>query len=619
MTTDITKLDPAGTLEQVVIQGNLQQLTPGQRVEYYSRVCQSLGLNALTQPFNYITLNGKLTLYARKDATDQLRKIHRVNIHIVSRERIDDVYVVTARATLPDGREDEEIGAVNIAALKGDNLANALMKASCVPLDSEILTREGFKYYHELRIGEEVLAYDVETDTTRWTPLLNVSVFQGIPVTRLVSDKGQFDVLCTPNHSWAIQKESYKPDTRTDGSRGPRGPYKNRKPDRMLVEAWNITKGQKIVLAAPEAETNDSPLTPVEAAILGWAVTDGTIKRVGNSVRIGICQSKEVNFPIIRETVGDMTPNVKELVSDARTRTFPTGQTYDTLPQHWWYLPATISRDILFKAGFTSRADLPRLVTSLSSPARKAMLQAMMLAEGDTRNRFINTDRHLLDAFLILCALEGIATGEEKEKQSTHKPCTYVRKKITRHVAGAFLRLEDAGRQDVWCPTTQYGTWVMRQNGRVMITGNTKAKRRVTLSIVGLGMLDETELETIRDVRPVRVDPQTGELPENNHEHPPEKDVNELTLTGKVANIKLYESNKKQRMRFDIDNTRCIVTDTALIDTYGSMVNGAPVKVTGTLDPNIVTPDNKPYLMVATIEPESSTSEKLFEDEQVPA
>jgi hypothetical protein len=52
----------------------------------------------------------------------------------------------------------------------------------------------------------------------------------------------------------------------------------------------------------------------------------------------------------------------------------------------------------------------------------------------------------------------------------------------------------------------------MRQNGRVVITGNTKAKRRVTLSIVGLGWLDETEVGGVPDARPVRVDDNTGEI-----------------------------------------------------------------------------------------------------------
>jgi hypothetical protein len=52
-----------------------------------------------------------------------------VSITATSREVIDGVLVVTAKAANGDGRTDEEIGAVPIAGLKGGDLANALMKA----------------------------------------------------------------------------------------------------------------------------------------------------------------------------------------------------------------------------------------------------------------------------------------------------------------------------------------------------------------------------------------------------------------------------------------------------------------------------------------------------------
>lgn len=116
-------------IESVVINGDLAKLSPAERVNYYRSVCESLGLNPLTKPFSYIVLNGKLTLYTTKDATDQLRKKNGISINIISREKLDDLYVVTARATTPDGRQDESIGAVNIKGLSGDALANAIMKA----------------------------------------------------------------------------------------------------------------------------------------------------------------------------------------------------------------------------------------------------------------------------------------------------------------------------------------------------------------------------------------------------------------------------------------------------------------------------------------------------------
>jgi len=116
-------------IESALIGGDLSKLDTNQRLNLYKSTCESLGLNPLTKPLEYITLNGKLTLYAKRDCGDQLRKIHKISVTVVSREKIDDIFVVCARATTPDGRTDESIGAVNVAGAKGDNLANAFMKA----------------------------------------------------------------------------------------------------------------------------------------------------------------------------------------------------------------------------------------------------------------------------------------------------------------------------------------------------------------------------------------------------------------------------------------------------------------------------------------------------------
>ena len=118
----------AQEIESVLIGGDLSKLTPEQRVNYYKAVCDSVGLNPLTRPFDYITLNGKLTLYAKKDATDQLRKRDGVSITKLEREVVNDICLVTAYAQTVT-RSDASTGAVSIKGLSGDALANAMMRA----------------------------------------------------------------------------------------------------------------------------------------------------------------------------------------------------------------------------------------------------------------------------------------------------------------------------------------------------------------------------------------------------------------------------------------------------------------------------------------------------------
>lgn len=116
-------------IERVLVQGDLSRLTSEQRVTYYNRVCESLDLNPLTRPLEYLNLNGKTLLYARKECTEQLRSRRRISVMVMSREVAEGCYIVTARASMPDGRQDESIGAVAIEGLKGESRANACMKA----------------------------------------------------------------------------------------------------------------------------------------------------------------------------------------------------------------------------------------------------------------------------------------------------------------------------------------------------------------------------------------------------------------------------------------------------------------------------------------------------------
>ena len=115
-------------LEQVIIGGDLSKLSPSQRVQYYRIVCESLGLNPLTKPFDYIVLNGKLTLYAKKDCTDQLRSLKSVSIDDVDLKEVGDNFIVKVKGHDASGRSDVEIGVVRKSDMQG-NTANAQMKA----------------------------------------------------------------------------------------------------------------------------------------------------------------------------------------------------------------------------------------------------------------------------------------------------------------------------------------------------------------------------------------------------------------------------------------------------------------------------------------------------------
>lgn len=118
----------ATALEKAVLEGDLSKLSEAERLIYYTKTCDSLGLNPLTKPFQYIKLNGSLKLYASKDCTEQLRKLNQISIPAEKIKFWDnDGYIFCqVSAYTKDGRSDTDIGSVK---LQGTTLDNAYKKA----------------------------------------------------------------------------------------------------------------------------------------------------------------------------------------------------------------------------------------------------------------------------------------------------------------------------------------------------------------------------------------------------------------------------------------------------------------------------------------------------------
>jgi hypothetical protein len=158
-------LTPFEVIERVVSNGDLSKMTPSDRVSFYWRTCESLGLNPMTRPFEFHNLNGKLVMYAKKDATDQLRRINGVTVTNLTRDKDDDLGLITVTVSGRDksNREDQATGVVSIKGLSGEALANALMKAETKAKRRLTLSLVGLGFLDESEI--EGATADVDPTT----------------------------------------------------------------------------------------------------------------------------------------------------------------------------------------------------------------------------------------------------------------------------------------------------------------------------------------------------------------------------------------------------------------------------------------------------------------------
>jgi len=148
---EVAIIDPA-IIESIVTKGDLSGLNQVQKVQYYNYRCKQIGLDPSAKPFDLLNLSGKQVLYANAGATQQLCNIHKLSTQITGKERVDDIYIVSVRVTGADGRVSENQGAVSIAGLRGDALANGVLKATTKAIRRSVLAHCGLGMLDETEV-----------------------------------------------------------------------------------------------------------------------------------------------------------------------------------------------------------------------------------------------------------------------------------------------------------------------------------------------------------------------------------------------------------------------------------------------------------------------------------
>ena len=159
MSLPAKKVEQSQSLEQklkdIIHRGDLSKLTIEQQDAYVEKICALTGLNPWTRPFEFLYLNGKLTLYAKRDAADQLRKVNGISIKIIGREFTDGLFIVHAGATDKNGRTDEDFGVVAFKGGASEIAANLFMKATTKAKRRVTLSISGLGFLDETETGDQ--------------------------------------------------------------------------------------------------------------------------------------------------------------------------------------------------------------------------------------------------------------------------------------------------------------------------------------------------------------------------------------------------------------------------------------------------------------------------------
>lgn len=330
------------------------------------------------------------------------------------------------------------------------NVFKRLIPWWCVPTDHEILTKNGWRFSHELTVGQEVMSYHQKFGTMMWVPLEDVQEFDFDGELMEINHKrGHF--LFTDDHRWPVETVQNKV-----------GKYFY--PSRKVVKrGYELVDGDSIPRCG-RFTSDSSIMTARMAALLGWVVTDGTFRWKGKHCEMVIYQSDKKFWREIMELTKLPAREGIDTRMDEPVRVYP----------------VAIEDVKEITKVFYSKDDLPRIVCQLGPAAAEAMYQAMVQAEGSYAGPNRDTvyfsqkaerNKPVLEAFQILCLMTCRSAAVKDAG------CYVTTNKFMKFQKRTTGRKRYKGK--IWCPVTKFGTWVMRHEGHTIITGNTFSRNNL--------------------------------------------------------------------------------------------------------------------------------------------
>lgn len=367
-----------------------------------------------------------------------------------------------------------------VPVIVGDSLALNRERSLywCADTETEVLTRRGWLRYDEVRRGDDAYALDPETWEGCWSPVRAVSVFPAGEREMLRMEGHRHSSLTTLDHRWITERRQ-----------------KHRRPSTGATYEWvgrefrasrDLRQSDRIPLGAPCRDTPTvAKFDDSLVELVGWLWTEGSWSSAGRYTNI--TQSEKANPQHVARIRAALTmfvgPGVETLKrgprdvprwSEKRYRegmvTFAFNRALgEMLAEH---TPAHIVR-----AEFVASLTLAQLRLFVETSIDGDGCRKTSWRNG-TRSQSVSLaqkDRARLAPFEMACALLGIPTNttEQGDVWIAHLKRRLYTTPIHTAAAGGAVAVERVMHDgEVWCPTTDAGTWLARRRGTVYFTGN---------------------------------------------------------------------------------------------------------------------------------------------------
>jgi len=319
----------------------------------------------------------------------------------------------------------------------------------CVPVNTRAMTKTGWKYHHELSVGDEIMVFDPETKLMRWSPLQDKyhnPTYKG-PMVQIKN--WNRSIMMTPEHTCYVN---------------------------------NFTTGKTEVVKASDLQTNhtiprignySAPKKEIYSDFLikmvGWLVTDGHVDTSSHLRKDGTRNTRGRIKQAKPHTV-QMLKNLGLTYSVAKILTSH-GKYKDNYFPHQFTIPTDTFREI--EAIGLSKGLTADFIEDLSMRQRELLYETMLLGDGTGQRRFCGKEKEVFNMVMLQTMMGSASTFWQQEEN-----CWLTRRLADRKQVVSCWGHNDNRRNidwsgEIWCPSTKTGFWLAEREGLIFITGNT--------------------------------------------------------------------------------------------------------------------------------------------------
>lgn len=328
----------------------------------------------------------------------------------------------------------------------------------CVSVDTQILTNKGWKFSDEINVGDETLAYQIETNRLEWQEIKKVNIF---PYSgRMLHIKSRsLDILMTPDHRNIVLHRNKKNYVR------------------QVKLAKDLNSRDGIIVAGEYIAPINKTIEDYMVRLVGWFVTEGFVVTCSRAFLLGQTNKEG------QKEIEDLRKRLKIDKYNVQLRRYKLGG-YKL--HKVYYFPSFIRDRVLkFAPGKKLTTEFLKLLTK---DQLEMLYNVLLLADGcntGSQPVLIQNPGETADNMQILGVMLGKQFGWSIKKNCLAITITKGKSRQLKRNLPKSLDYQGL----VWCPQTDYGTWVARRNGKVFITGNTyKSIPRIAEAMVNRPM-----------------------------------------------------------------------------------------------------------------------------------